>query len=549
MDSQEIAEFLTTVRLFRHFEEEQLIKLAPLFEERFLSDGELLFSEGDPGGDFYIITSGTIHLARGAEHNRVEIGNLSTGEFFGEESYLRNKGHTASAVAVGKTSLIVLKEDKLSQFLQDHPETEAELENLAKSYQIARRKDFNWLVPGEVIHAVTKKHFFVLLKKLVFSAILGIAGGIVLLISFLNSGSSIFGNLMLSIPGAILTSIAFLWAFWVWVDWNNDFYVVTDKRAVWQEKIVLMYESRHEAPLDAVLSVNLRTDFIQRLWGSGNVLINTYTGSIVMKNVDRPEHLIDVIKEYWLRAQDQASQMEQEARVQMIRESIGIDTNDDQEQVRQPPPQPPKPDASPGLFRFLQTRIEEKGVVTYRKHWFLLFRRSWKVILFLLLSTAVLVYSYLRPNNYVFLITVSTVLANFVATLFLIYHFVDWSNDIFQVTDRQIFDIDRKPFGEDTRKSAPLERILNTSVEQNFWQRILNYGNVIINVGEAKFTFDGVVSPTLVQQEVFQRYHARKQKLEAEEAERERVRMVEWIKIYHEQVEGSRTVDHEPDIY
>lgn len=545
----ETAEFLSTVRLFRHFEEENLYNLAALFEERFLTDGDLLFSEGEIGGDFYIITSGKIHLARGQGHNRVEIGDLTSGEFFGEESYLRNKGHTASAVSVGETTLLVLKEDRLSQLLKEHPETKAELENLARSYQIARRRDFNWLVSGEVIHAVAKKHFFVLLKSLVLSTILGITGAITLLISFLNSGGNIFGNLLLSIPGALLIGFAILWAVWVWVDWGNDFYVVTDKRAVWQERIVLMYESRHEAPLDAVLSVNLRTDFIQRLWRSGNVLINTYTGSIVMENVDRPEHLVDVIKEYWHRAQDQATQMEQDARVQMIRESIGIEMKDEEEQVRQPFPQSSQSGRSPGLFSFLKTRFEENGVVTYRKHWFLLLRRSWKVVLFLLVTTGALGWFYWRPNAYIFLITVSIILANIIATFILIYHFVDWSNDIYQLTDRQIFDIDRKPFGEDTRKSAPLERILNTSVEQNFWQRLLNYGNVIINVGEAKFTFDGVVSPSIVQQEVFQRYHTRKQKLEAEEAERERVRMVEWIKIYHEQVEGTRTVDHEPDIY
>ena len=36
MDSIEIVEFLTTVRLFRYFEEDHLYDLAPLFKERIL---------------------------------------------------------------------------------------------------------------------------------------------------------------------------------------------------------------------------------------------------------------------------------------------------------------------------------------------------------------------------------------------------------------------------------------------------------------------------------------------------------------------------------
>ena len=549
MDVKEIADFLSTVRLFRKFGEEHLAKLAPLFKEKTLSDGDLLFAEGELGGDFYIITSGKIHLARGDESERVDIGDLTRGEFFGEESFLNNKGHSASTTAIGETNLLVLPKEKFGQLLQEYPDTKEDLKILARSYQLARRKDFSWLLSGEIIHMIAKKHFFVLLKSLVLSVILGIVGSITLVVGLVNSGGSLFGNLLLSIPGALIAGISILWSAWVWVDWGNDFYVVTNQRAVWQEKIVLMYESRNEAPLDAVLSVNLRTDFIQRIWGSGNIIINTYTGNIVMKNVDKPEQLIDVIEEYWQRAQKRATHEEQEMRVRMIRESIGIEEQEKPDSGRSGSRQKTNPGVFQKIFNFLKTRYEEDGVVTYRKHWFVLLRRSWKIGIFLTATTISLIWSFLNPNNYFAIIVTLIIAANFIATLFFLYQIVDWGNDIYQLTDRHIFDIDRKPLGQDSRKSAPLERILNTSVEQNFWQRFLNYGTVLINVGEAKFTFDGVISPTLVQQEIFQRYHARKQQLEASEAERERVRMVEWIKIYHEQVEGSRTVDHEPDIY
>jgi len=191
----------------------------------------------------------------------------------------------------------------------------------------------------------------------------------------------------------------------------------------------------------------------------------------------------------------------------------------------------------------------EGGTITYRKHKFILLIESWKAVLFLLITTGFLLLITLRPFIFGWAVQWLIIFANVVASLIFLYRIIDWGNDIFQLTDRNIYDIDRKPFGQDIRKSAPLERILNTQVAQSFWQRIFNYGTVIINVGEAKFTFDDVVNPSMVQQEIFERYYARKQQLEALEAERERKRMVEWLRIYHEQVDGSRSADHEPDFY
>ena len=201
------------------------------------------------------------------------------------------------------------------------------------------------------------------------------------------------------------------------------------------------------------------------------------------------------------------------------------------------------------MMNFIKTRYEDKGTVTYRKHWFLLLAHSWKSIFFLTATTIVLLIFFFRPINFGAEITVLISLANVVATGFFLYNLLDWANDIYRVTDRSIMDIDRKPLGQDISRSAPLEQILSTGVEQNFWQRFLNYGNVIIRVGEAEFTFDGVVNPSMVQQEIFHRLSARKMQIEALEAGKERDRMVEWLRIYHEQVDKGRSADHEPDFY
>ena len=61
---------------------------------------------------------------------------------------------------------------------------------------------------------------------------------------------------------------------------------------------------------------------------------------------------------------------------------------------------------------------------------------------------------------------------------------LDWSNDRFEVTNDQIIDIDRKPFGSETRNAAPLEGILGTFYERKgILGNIFNFGTVYITVG------------------------------------------------------------------
>lgn len=564
MDTTEVAEFLASVRLFRKLDPRQRQALARRFEFFQLKEGQYLFREGEPGGDFYIITSGEIHLARGEGSEREDIGNLTREDFLGEESYLRNREHNATAVAVRDTGLIKLAEEEFGQLLEEHDEIRDELEMLIKSYRLARHQDFEWLGDDEIIHMISQKHLYVLLHSLTPSLIIA-AIGLIPLSRGLLAPETDFTSMLIAFFGVLLTVPSLLWGLWQWIDWGNDYYVVTDKRVIWLEKIVLLYESRNEAPLDAVLSVDVNTSYWQRLWGSGNVVVNTYTGRIVMRMVDRPHQLAAIIEEFWQRARRRASEEEQQMRVQVLRENLGFEESRDREsEPVQPQEEPPsqeeaeKPRLSQRIANLLKTRFEENGIVTYRKHWFRLMRRIWIVLtiftlmsLYLLVRVVMFLVSETPADPVLVFGTPLTLMAGFIliSSPYWIYHLIDWGNDIYQVDHRHIYDIDRKPLGQDVRRSAPLERILNTSVEQNFLQRLLNYGTVVINVGEATFTFDGVVNPSMVQQEVFQRYYARKQQIEAQKAKRERERMVEWLKIYHQQTDGERSPDHEPDFF
>ncbi len=119
-------------------------------------------------------------------------------------------------------------------------------------------------------------------------------------------------------------------------------------------------------------------------------------------------------------------------------------------------------------------------------------------------------------------------------SLWWLYIFLDWHNDIYLIDNEQVVDISRKPLGEEERRAALIRNIL--SVE---YQRIgvigllLNFGTVFIRIGEAEFTFDNVFNPSEVQRELFNRIALRTVHEREQQADIERQRMAEWIAAYH----------------
>ncbi len=73
------------------------------------------------------------------------------------------------------------------------------------------------------------------------------------------------------------------------------------------------------------------------------------------------------------------------------------------------------------------------------------------------------------------------------ALLWWIYEYVDWSNDIFQVTPDQIMDIDKTPLGQVTSDIASLDNILSIEYKRiGILELLFNYGTVYITIGGGK---------------------------------------------------------------
>lgn len=85
---------------------------------RTLSDGELLFRQGEAGEAAFVIESGAIEIFSEQEDQRRSIARLGTNDIFGEMALLGDAIRTASAAAIGPTQLLVVTHEHLNERLQ-----------------------------------------------------------------------------------------------------------------------------------------------------------------------------------------------------------------------------------------------------------------------------------------------------------------------------------------------------------------------------------------------------------------------------------------------
>jgi CRP/FNR family cyclic AMP-dependent transcriptional regulator len=84
--------------------------------------GEFIFRQGDAPSHIRIIRSGRVHIVENVEGTPMELFEFKTGDCFGETSVLAIQQHTASALAVEDTELLVIPRDKLFHLYHSDPQ-------------------------------------------------------------------------------------------------------------------------------------------------------------------------------------------------------------------------------------------------------------------------------------------------------------------------------------------------------------------------------------------------------------------------------------------
>jgi hypothetical protein len=357
--------------------------------------------------------------------------------------------------------------------------------------------------------------------------------------------------------GGIILCIDILWAAWRAVDWSNDYYIVTNQRVVWVERVIGIYDSRQEVPLSTILAVNVETDAIGRILDYGNVSVRTFVGSIRFDFVDHPIQAADMIKEYWERTKVMGTQAQKLAMKNALRSKLGMTVQPIPLEELPPISMEDKEVQKKSMLRIVlsnifKLRVEDGGTVTYRKHWFVLLKQVGQPLLyFVILNVLIIIRGWFlfqsqtqslislnaagvpRPDTIIVFLLFFTL----PVLGWMIWEYIDWNNDIFRVTPEEIIDLDKTPLGTEERRSAQIENILSTEYERiGLTGYLLNYGTVYITVGGTKLSFDDVLDPAGVQADINRRRMARIAKKNDDNANVERERMATWLAAYHQNV-------------
>jgi len=552
IELKERAFFLNKIHLFNGLKEDQLAAIGVKFDEREVPAGKVIFERGAKPDGFYMIFKGKVKISRArAKGGEDFLAWLSAGDYFGEEALFENRTRSATVSAMEDSVIFFLNREGFEDLLAKYARLRPNFLVAIKSRRLARRTKFKWLGPKEVIYFIARRHTIRLIQALIGPILSMLVPTLLFLWGVVSGATTPMALAIIASTGIIA------WGVWNAIDWSNDYYIVTNQRVIWLEKVIGLYDSRQEAPLATILSVGIETDVIGRALDFGNVIVRTFVGKLEFDHVNHPVQAADMIREYWERTKAVGTQAHKDAMKDSIRQKLGLPVEKKEDEL---PPIVVEYEAvsnrSLWLLAFadlFKLRVEDGGTVTYRKHWVVFLQQALRPLLYFVGMFALMVLrgwilfqspdqAFLQRNSLGALrpdtIMVALPLFMLPFLCWLAWEYVDWKNDIFLVTPDEIIDIDKKPFGTEERRAAQIENILTTAYKRaGVIAYIFNYGTVTISVGGGQLAFEDVLDPAGVQADINRRRMTRIARKNEDLANVERERMAVWLAAYHQNID------------
>jgi CRP-like cAMP-binding protein len=104
---------LNKIAIFGGLSEQQLDSLFPLLRRASYKKDEFIFKQGDEPTHIYIVRSGEIRIVVDIDTEPLAIANFKEGDCFGETAVIGIQPHSASALAIKDTEVIVLTAEAL----------------------------------------------------------------------------------------------------------------------------------------------------------------------------------------------------------------------------------------------------------------------------------------------------------------------------------------------------------------------------------------------------------------------------------------------------
>ena len=419
----------------------------------------------------------------------------------------------------------------------------------ADDADLEQRQDYKWLRKDEILVTLQLRHWLALLGQSRTTVVaVFVSAGLIWLLSTL--GISLWVGLGISALLVILTVI------WGILNYLNDYFIVTNRRVIQQEKVIFFSEQRREALLEQIQRVDVATTFWGNLLNYGTLSVYTAgtTGSIDFNFVADPDNLRTAIFHHRSLCQ-QRSSAESKLDIQDALENrLGLSV-DLPSRVRTDSALPAPNDTAAGLplWQKLRRAItvdssldrETTDRIVWHKHWWVLFVQvvlPGTLFLFEILflaggfSSVSLLQQLQSSLNAQTLLLVGGLVT--LATLgWILWAVSDWWNDTYTVTEDRIIDVEKLPlFLSEQRREAQLSDIQDIRLEMNSpLKMMLNFGNIIVQTaaGEGAFTFDHVPNPRNVKEEITRRMIAWRREDERRMAQDRSRDLPDWFEMYN----------------
>jgi CRP-like cAMP-binding protein len=560
---------LRRIHLFISLTDDELKQLAAYFKLVTFEKGQTVFQQNDEGDAFYVIEQGQVEISRVTLTGEPRLlSRLVAGDYFGEMALYDHRRRSATVTATTPLVLWRLDQADFDKIILANPKIKPNLDVAIRSRQFTRSSDFLKLLHGErAKDKIDEIVYLVTLQHPIFLYVMLWPSVVVMLAAVALGGAAVYFNPLIPpqfnlwvwvIVGAMFL-LGLAWFFWNWVDFHNDWYIVTNRRIIDIDKVVLFFDSRMEVPLGSVSNTTVRASELGQWLGYGDLIVNTFSGPIIFHNVPNPQATADMILEHINRTRIAQRMQERDTLKKMIRQSFA--PPEQAPLTKGAPAAAPQKPARPSWLAQLREmskqfsldiRAQQGETIIYHKHHYVLIQKIGLLVFAILLVLFTLFLYLLRtfPFHEFPPLTLQDAVVALAAALIpalifaavALYQFLDWRNDIYMVTPTQIIDLERKPFGDEQRKAANLEAVMNVLyVRPSFLANILNYGTVTVQAGPGgEMKFYNVYNPPGVQQDIYRRKEARAARLAADAAKARQEELQLYFSAFYEVLEEDR---------
>lgn len=513
---QQAFDFLSASPFFSRLDDGERRRLVREFDLISLTPGQVLYRQREPAGAVYFVLEGRLILKHLKNRREVSEILLQNGDPVGEEAFTHGESYQGSVTADSDAILLRIRGDRLRGLIDQYPRLAGSRNLLSNTAQLSRMVNLDWLNRDERLVLLTRRHPFFFFARAVAPGLIALIGMILLILNL--RGITDFSQPVL-IGIAVLVAAVMLWIFWVGLDWSNDYYILTTRRLVRIDRTAGLFDRRDEVPLGNIMAVEISTTALAKMFGFADITSRTYNVPVVWHGIANPALVVSMIEAYVERGKASHAGLEMDAMQAALEHQIdGVERE--------------AGDQTPSLTGVIPP-------ITFRKHWIILLRKTWLPFTFGTAALFVLTGGLAKRLDISMTEPVKWLLGVAVMIFFIwyLYQFLDWNNDIYQVTSEQVMDVKRTPLGREDRKAAMLENILSINYRRRGLMGVLlNYGTVNIQVGTESLIFDYVRDPSSVQREVFRRMAERQAALRQVDINSERDRMSQWITAYHRRI-------------